>query len=163
MKSFIITSIFILLIVTTSIAQVKLIPGGSVSIGRSSSPSARLHVHGCSIFSDSSGAPSTAAYIRGLNTNSTDSTPDYTWLGNDRCGIFHPSSDNIGICMNGLEKFRVNASGITSYGSAFFYASTSSATSAPFIHGANSFSTVTRPDYSWYHDDNTGIFQPVLN
>lgn len=50
-------------------------------------------------------------------------------------------------------------------GNAVFSASSSLCTSAraPFIRGANTYSTASAPSFTWYNNDNTGIFNPTHN
>lgn len=50
-------------------------------------------------------------------------------------------------------------------GNAVFSASSSLGTSAraPFIRGANTYSTASAPSFTWYNNDNTGIFNPTHN
>ncbi len=84
--------------------------GGTVGIG-TTTPHAKFQVVGNSVFTGTTESITTAAYIRGLNTYSTATTPDYTWYGNDLTGIFHPAPNNIGFTINGTEKMRIAANG----------------------------------------------------
>lgn len=99
--------------IVTSIAQVKMFPGGVMSVGTVSPPPSgfRLNVVGESIFRAHTGTITSAAYIRGLNTYSTAMTPDFTWWGNDQTGIFHPCHECFAISTKGLERFRVDDHG----------------------------------------------------
>lgn len=45
-------------------------------------------------------------------------------------------------------------------GNSVFTATTSSITTAAYIHGANTYSTAQTPDYTWYNNGSTGIFRP---
>ena len=69
--------------------------------------SSGINVIGNSIFSANTGTITSSAYIRGLNNYSTALTPDYTWLGNDQTGIFHPSANVIGFTTGGAERMRI--------------------------------------------------------
>jgi len=42
-----------------------------------------------------------AAYINSNSIYSTASTPDYTWLGDVKTGIYHPAANTLGISVNG--------------------------------------------------------------
>ena len=61
--------------------------------------------------------------------------------------------------MQGGERFRFDMSGITNYGSAKFYSDPSS-TGGALILGGNGYSSSSKPDYTWTHDEHTGIFHP---
>lgn len=64
------------------------------------------------------------------------------------------STNKIGLgTINPLEKLHVVGSGVFSL--------SSSANLSPFIKGTNSYSTATTPSYTWYTDQNTGIFHPA--
>ena len=48
-------------------------------------------------------------------------------------------------------------------GNSVFTANTNSITSAALIRGLNGYSSQTTPDYTWYNNDQTGIFHPAAN
>jgi len=114
-------------------AQLKIHSGGRISLGSTSTPinNFKLQVVGNSVFTSSTGTTTSSAFIRGLNSNSSATTPDYTYWGDDQTGIFHPASEAIGFTTNGLEKMRITSGGIkvTSSGnyakSFWIYAATS--------------------------------------
>jgi hypothetical protein len=83
---------------------------GNVGIGIPT-PVANLHVNGTALFSNITGVPTSAAYIRGNSTFSSATTPDYTWWNNDQTGFFHPANGIMGFTVNGSEKMRINWSG----------------------------------------------------
>ncbi len=99
-------------IINTLKAQIKVFSGGSVSIGNTASPFTNLQVFGNSLFSSTTGTPTSAAYIRGLNVYSTATTPDYTWYNNDQTGIYHPASNTIGFSAGGVEQMLINTNGL---------------------------------------------------
>lgn len=109
-KSIILT-IFLMGITLCVNAQLKVTQTGNVGIGNNV-PLTKLHVVGNSTFTatTSTTIPS-AAYIRGLNSYSTATTPDYAWFNNDQTGIFHPSANNIGFSTGGTERLRINENG----------------------------------------------------
>ncbi|MBK9402012.1 MAG: tail fiber domain-containing protein [Bacteroidetes bacterium] len=109
----ILLQIFAILIVCPGVAQVKIFPGGSTSIGSLSTPatSFKLHVRGNSVFTDSVFTGNSAAFIRGHNANSAADTPDYTWWGNDQTGFFHPDRDIIGFSTGATERMRLTEMG----------------------------------------------------
>ena len=97
----------------SGLCQIKIWPGGTTVVGSTSSSGAnsKLHIVGNSTFSANNTAPGSAAYIRGLNTFSTNSNPDYTWWGDDQTGFFHPTgSQTIGFTIFGTEAMRINSS-----------------------------------------------------
>ena len=83
---------------------------GNVGIG-TTTPITRLHVTGNSVFTNVTGYPTSAAYIRGNSNQSSATTPDYTWWNNDQTGLFHPAGDVIGFTTGGTEKMRVHSNG----------------------------------------------------
>jgi hypothetical protein len=46
---------------------------------------------------------------------------------------------------------------------AYFYNSTTSLTSSAYIRSTNNYSTHLVPDYTWYNNDQVGIFHPAAN
>jgi hypothetical protein len=78
-------------------------------------------------------------------------------------------------CSQGLAQLKVFQSGSVAVGSttappssfafqvigpSVFSASTGTITSSAYIRGLNAYSTATNPDYTWYGNDQTGIFHP---
>jgi hypothetical protein len=125
-------------------AQIKIFTGGKTVVGSTSAPlfGATLQVAGPTFFSSATGTvtATSAAYIRALKIFSTDSTPDYTWYGEDLTGIFHPAANTVALTINRSEKFRFNSSGQ--------------------ILNGNTSSSASTPEYSWKSDPNTGIYRP---
>lgn len=79
MKTKQITVIFVL-IVLISInlkAQIKVTSTGSIGV-KTTSPITDFHVMGNSVFTSATGIIGSSAYIRGNNSYSTASNPDYT-------------------------------------------------------------------------------------
>jgi hypothetical protein len=62
---------------------------------------------------------------------------------------------SIGTTTSPISSFRLQVVGNT-----IFSATSNSITSSAFIRGRNAYSTSSLPDYTWYNDDNTGIFHP---
>lgn len=87
----------------------------NVGIGTNNPVYAKLQVVGFSIFTASNAAftgTTRAPYIRGNDTYSTATTPDYSWYNSDQTGMFHPAASTIGFCANGIgETMRINGSG----------------------------------------------------
>lgn len=117
--------IFTLFSIITSLqfinAQIRVSPGGNVVIGTSNSPYGgfKFQVIGHSVFSNSTAAPQSAAFIRGLNSFSGATNPDYTWWGNDQVGIFHPDYNIIGFSTGGQERMRITGLGSLLIGGTF--------------------------------------------
>ncbi len=55
------------------------------------------------------------------------------------------------------------AAKLTVNGGALFTTTPGSSNSAAYIRGNSSFSTATTPDYTWWYNDQTGIFKPGSN
>jgi SprB repeat len=79
---------------------------GSVGIG-TFSPTAKFHVVGNSVFSQTTSSITSAAQITGNNGYSSASTPDFTWAGNTITGMFHPNVHVIGFSTAGFENMRM--------------------------------------------------------
>jgi hypothetical protein len=84
---------------------------GNFGIG-TVNPLCTFEVQGAlSLFTTSTGNPTSAAVIRGNNGYSSATTPDYAWWNNDQTGFFHPSANVIGFTTGGGERMRVDGSG----------------------------------------------------
>ncbi len=133
--------------------------GGNVSIGSITAPplSFKFQVIGNSVFNLNNTPITSSAFIRGSNVFSNALTPDYTWFNDDVTGLFHPALGTLGISISAIEKIRI--------GTNFTYFPSNGSlaiTSAPLIKNCNGFSPAVAPDYSWWGDDQTGIFHPAL-
>ena len=82
-----------------------------VGIG-TNSPFANLQVVGNSIFTETVNSITSSAFIRGSNSYSTPSKPDYTWFNNDLTGIFHPAPDVIAFSVGGAETMRIDKAAV---------------------------------------------------
>lgn len=71
----------------------------------------------------------------------------FTMLNNGNVGIGIP---------NPVTKLQVN-------GAALFSGNTTNPASAAYIRGNNGFSLATTPDYTWWNNDQVGIFHPASN
>ena len=87
----------------------------NVGIGTNNPVYAKLQVVGFSIFTATNTAftgTTRAPYIRGNDTYSTATTPDYSWYNSDQTGMFHPAASTVAFCANGVgETMRINGSG----------------------------------------------------
>ena len=103
LKNISLTGMVIVLTCNISQAQLKLYSNGSTSIGSISQPpaGAELQVIGNSVFSASTSAINSSAYIKGANNYSTPTIPDYTWWSDTLTGIFHPTINTVGISIAG--------------------------------------------------------------
>ena len=106
-----IASILLCLAAFTSpgLSQIKIFSGGDITIGNTTSPASgfKLHVQGNSVFTTNTFTGNSAAFVRGHNGYSTETTPDFTWWGNDQTGLFHPDKDFIGFSTGGDERMRI--------------------------------------------------------
>ena len=130
MKQFLII-VFSLIIISTN-AQIKVFPGGFVAYGSTTAPAygEKHHFSGDMVISASPVFPpvGSSAYIRGRDNYSTPLLPDYTWLGNNITGVFHPNFNEMGFTIGGIERQRFNSTGRS-----FF--STSPNVAQPFLDG----------------------------
>jgi hypothetical protein len=187
--------VILLVSVTFSVtSQIKVFPGSLQSYGSTTSPAfgEKHHFAGDLVVSEAGNTSSGCVLLRanGSSNVSSASRPDYTWLGNNNTGIFHPASNTIGFTINGTEKFRFHTNGqllssVTMNQSTpdfSFYGDPNTGMYNPaadvlgFATGGtgkmrisvigqilndNSACAAIHPDYSWYWDDNTGIFHPT--
>lgn len=144
MKTKFILSFAALVMALSSNSQIKIFPGGSVSIGATTSPTASSVNHQIigakTVFPSSTSAITSAPLIQGSNGYSSASAPCFTWHGDNNTGIFHPASDVLGFASGGFEAFRINAS--------------------KQILSKQQASDASTPEYSWDTDPNTGIIRP---
>jgi len=82
-----------------------------VGIG-TNSPFTNLQVVGNSTFTETANSITSSAYIRGSNSFSTPTKPDYTWFNNDLTGIFHPGPDVIAFTVGGAETMRIDKAAV---------------------------------------------------
>ena len=75
------------------------------------------------------------------------------------------SSGNVGIgTTSPVTKLDVASGRVTIRGSGLFNTSSNDGTgSAAFIRSANAFSSATTPDYTWWYNDQCGIFHPAAD
>ncbi|HXB42360.1 MAG TPA: hypothetical protein VNZ49_17610 [Bacteroidia bacterium] len=148
---------------------------GNVGIG-TTTLNARLSLNGDAIFTNVTGTPTYAPYIKGSSNTTTAGAPDYTWYGDLTTGIFHPAASVVAFAEAGTEIMRVHSNGfvgigITSptiakfsvNGDGMFTNVTGTPTYAPYIKGSSNVTTAGAPDYTWYGDLTTGIFHPAAS
>jgi hypothetical protein len=86
-------------------------PGADL-IGFGTNNTERMRISNTAVyFSNGYATINSAPFIRITNNYSDPNTPDYTWFGNDKAGLFHPSFNTIGLTTNGTERLRINATG----------------------------------------------------
>lgn len=102
------------LAVSFGYSQIKVFPGGKVSIGSTYDPDNKsvnhLVIGSKTAFSDNT-TFSYCAMIRGNNSNSTASLPDYTFWGDDDNGMFRPGTNTIAFSTYGYERLRISSTG----------------------------------------------------
>lgn len=139
--------IFVLLLsaIFATNAQIKIFTGGSVTIGATTAPTVNAVMHqingGKVAFTASTSAVTSAPLINGNNGYSSATAPDFAWLGDLQTGMFHPAAKVVAFTANGVEICRA-----------------SNAAGQPQIMYTPGSSLSYIPDYSWYGDNNTGIF-----
>jgi hypothetical protein len=77
-----------------------------------------------------------AALIKGNNGYSTITTPDYTWLGNEQTGFFHPANNVIGFTIAGSEAMRI-------YSNKKLFIGTQPNTGSPWLDGQLTIANLT--------------------
>lgn len=80
-------------------------------------------------------------------------SPSLSFIGDTNTGIYSPVANSISVAVDGSEKVRVATTSIT-FGEQISY--------YPRI-SIKSISTPTEPSYSWWGNDQTGIFRPANN
>lgn len=92
-------------------SQIKVFPGGLQSYGSTTSPAygEKHHFAGDLVVSEAGNTSSGCALLRanGSSNASSAGRPDFTWLGNNNTGIFHPANNTVGFTTNGTEKLRL--------------------------------------------------------
>jgi hypothetical protein len=166
-KSFLTHICAILFMSQISNAQLKISSNGNMLFGASSATigtSKFQFIGGTGVlFTASSTASASSPLILGKNTWSSATSPDYTWYGNTNTGIFHAITNNISFATAGVERLRLSDFEIESTVNATFRANFGAITSAPRIRATNSYSTALTPDYTWYNNDQVGLFHPASN
>lgn len=125
-------------------AQMKLFSGGLQSYGSSTAPSSgeKHHFTGDVVVSDAGTTTSLCPLIRGNGGTTTYASsatrPDYTWLGNNNTGIFHPASNVVALTLGGSEKWRFHSNGQ--------------------LYSTVNVGSASTPEYGWSADPNTGLF-----
>lgn len=141
------TMILLLTSVTLSVtSQIKVFSGGTQAYGSTTAPAygEKHHFAGDLVVSEAGNTSAGCVLLRanGATNASSASRPDFSWLGNNNTGIFHPASNTIGFTINGTEKWRVHTNG-------------------------QLLSSVTMnqstPDYSFNGDPNTGMYNPAAD
>lgn len=126
----------------SSFSQIKIFPGGSVSIGATTSPTSNAVMHQIigakTVFPASTSAITSAPMIIGQNVVS--GSPAFTFHGDHTTGIAHPASSILAVTIANSEKFRFNSSNQ--------------------MLSVNTTSSASTPDYSWNGDANTGMYHP---
>jgi len=145
----------ILATVSLSNAQIFVNGSGSVSLYSTAGAMNPVQAFGSMLFSTASSGTASAAYITANAGYSTPTTPDYNWWYDSQTGIFHPSNGVIGFTTLGIERMHVSANSI------YFTNTTQTIYSAPSVRTTNNYSTATAPDYTWWGNDQTGIFHPT--
>jgi hypothetical protein len=84
---------------------------GFVGLGAIASPLVRFHISGNALFTNTTGTPTSAPYIKGTNGYSSASSPDYTWYGDQNVGLFHPASLVLGFASGNNERMRIHSNG----------------------------------------------------
>ncbi|HTA26533.1 MAG TPA: tail fiber domain-containing protein [Bacteroidia bacterium] len=153
----------------TVFAQLKLYSNGSLSIGSITQPptNAELQVIGNTMFSQTTGTITSSAYIKGLNTFSTDSLPDYSWRGDTLTGIFHPALNILAFSNTGRESMRLSSSNNLLIGSSSDNGDrlqvTGSLNSNPFDIYSNNNTTTGYSGTNWLNDTNTKAWTVKYN
>jgi hypothetical protein len=127
-----------------------------------SSPAQRLDVNGSVNIPDENG------YLFGGSGSTTYMTGSKAsnylrWVTNNAERMRIDSSGNVGVGINTpVTRLDVSGGTTTIRSAALFNTSSTAGTgSAAYIRSANAFSSATTPDYTWWFDDQCGIFHPA--
>jgi len=116
----IILSIAISTMYIATYGQIKVFSDGKSSIGSSVSPTSfglgHLVIASSTGFLSSTLQQVSSPMIKGNNSYSIASAPDYTWLGNTNTGLFHPAINTMALSTNGVESMRLFNDGTVSIG-----------------------------------------------
>lgn len=107
-------TIALILLSTLANAQLKVFTNGNVALGSTTGPAwpCKVQVVGSSVFTATTNSITSAPMIRGNNSFSTPTTPDFTWYNSDQTGIFHPAANVIGFTVSGSEQMRLIGSNL---------------------------------------------------
>lgn len=139
-------------------AQIKLFNNGNIAIGSIDSPRSNNEVRGNTVFTDTNTSIVTAPFIRGLNNYSTSLTPAYTFYNEDRTGFYLQSSMHLGLSIDGLSRIIFNQNGTIFTDN---WSSLQSSGYGAMIRSKHTISSTSTPDYTFYNDDETGIYHPA--
>jgi|GEM_PF-6877565 len=78
------------------------------------------------------------------------------FMGKCQVKVMHDGTVNIGATTNPMSDLQVTGNALVST-----CPSNSCASSCAFIRGSNGYSSATTPDYTWWYDDQTGLFHPT--
>jgi hypothetical protein len=159
------TMIFCLafLAVSFGYSQIKVFSGGKVSIGSTTDPGSVWVSHlinGSTTAFTNGTTLTTCAMIKGSTeySNSTPSAPDYTFWGDQNTGMYHPASEKLAFSTNGNERYKIDNTNHIFTGSYASFAGSTSFTTCALIKGNTNYSAPSGPDYTFYGDQNTGMY-----
>lgn len=143
-----------------SFSQIKLHQNGTIAIGSIDSSRSNVEMRGDILFSKTINTITSSPLIVGTNTYSSSLTPGYTFFNDENTGIYHPTQNNLGFAVNGISRILLNSNGNV------FTDDFSAVTSGGFaamIRSRHALSTKTDPDYTYYNDDQTGLYHPAIS
>ena len=113
--------IFLLLFVcgllnTNTYGQIKVFPNSRISFGTTLNPTYfgvdKLFITNKLAFANTATAITSSALIRGNNSYSTATTPEFTWFNDDLTGLYHPAIKKIGFSISGNERVLISQNAI---------------------------------------------------
>lgn len=141
-------------------AQIKLFNNGDIAIGSITTPRQNIELRGKTLFTNSSSAITSAPMIIGKNGFTNKENPSYTFFGDNKTGIFHHAWNSLGFSVGAKSRLLLNNLGsIFTDSINYLYSAGSAAT----IRSLHNYSTASNPDYTWFNNDNTGMYHPSHN
>jgi len=159
-KSFLFLVAFVIMLQVCN-AQIKVFSGGKVSIGSTTDPGSVWVSHlikGDYTAFTSGTTFTTCALVKGNTGYSSHSAPDFTFWGDLNTGIYHPGEDKLSFSTGGNERYKIDNANHLFTGSYATFAGSTSFTTCALIKGNTNYSSPSGPDYTFYGDQNTGMY-----
>ena len=152
--------VFLVVFSLFSKAQIKLFNNGDIAIGSITTPRQSIELMGNTLFTKSATTLTSSPLIVGENGFSDKGNPSFTFYGDDKTGIFHNAFNSLGLTVGAKSRILLNNHGSVFTDSISYLFNSGS---AAMIRSVHEYSSASSPDYSWFNNDNTGIYHPDHN